>query len=92
MARSNRSGDHREVRGVSLYTPRVIEVSTCEGGLPTHAAGVSVETVREEWLLVDEWWTGSPIRRRYFELALGDGRNLTVFCDLSSGKWFSQRA
>jgi len=40
----------------------------------------------------DRWWTGRPVRRRYFELVLGDGRDVTVFCVLGRGRWFSQRA
>jgi hypothetical protein len=92
MNRDRRKGDPAGVRGVKLYTPRAIEVTADEEGLPTRAAGVSVDVIREEWLLVDEWWTGVPVRRRYFELALLDGRNMTVFCDLGSGRWFAQRA
>ena len=32
------------------------------------------------------------MRRRYFELVLGDGRDVTVFCVLGVGRWFTQRA
>jgi hypothetical protein len=54
-------------------------------------AGVAVDCVLEEWVVEDRWWTGLPVRRRYFELALVDGRNLSVFRDLVSGGWFLQR-
>jgi hypothetical protein len=40
----------------------------------------------------DRWWTGRPLRRRYFELVLVNGRNVVVFRDLVGGGWFTQRA
>ena len=51
----------------------------------------SVEAVREEWVVEDRWWTSDPLRRHYFELVLSDGRNLVVFQDLVTGRWFEQR-
>jgi hypothetical protein len=36
------------------------------------------------------WWTGRPVRRRYFDVVLADGRNAIVFCD-RTGRWFTQR-
>jgi hypothetical protein len=51
-----------------------------------------VDSVREEWVVEDRWWTGRPLRRRYFELVLRDGRNVVVFRDLVDGGWFLQRA
>jgi len=50
-----------------------------------------VDSVKEEWLVEDRWWTGTPLRRRYFELVLEDGRNAVVFNDLVAGGWFEQR-
>ena len=54
--------------------------------------GSPVEAVREEWVVEDRWWTGKPLRRRYFELVLEDGRNVVVFRDLIAREWFRQRA
>jgi hypothetical protein len=51
-----------------------------------------VETVREEWTVEDRWWSEEPLRRRYFELVLADGRDVVVFRELAGGRWFSQRA
>ena len=31
----------------------------------------------------DRWWTGRPVRRRYFELVLAGGRNAVVFRELT---------
>jgi hypothetical protein len=47
--------------------------------------------VREEWVVEDRWWTPQPLGRRYFELALADGRNLVVFRSTLSGRWYRQR-
>jgi len=51
-----------------------------------------VEAVAEEWVVEDRWWTGRPLRRRYFELILSGGRNVVVFRDLDAGAWFEQRS
>ncbi len=50
-----------------------------------------VEKVIDLWELDDEWWREKPIRRRYFRLLMDSGGVLTVFKDLSSDEWFSQR-
>ena len=60
--------------------------------MPSTVDALQVESVLEEWVVEDRWWTGRPVRRRYFELVLGDGRDVTVFCVLGRGRWFSQRA
>jgi CO dehydrogenase/acetyl-CoA synthase delta subunit len=74
-----------------LYRPRPVEVVAGPDGLPITAAGTRVEAVREEWLVEDRWWTPRPLRRRYFELSTADGASRIVFCDLESGRWFTQR-
>ena len=74
-----------------LADPRVASVRTGRGGRPVALGGTRVESVREEWVVEDRWWTEEPLRRRYFELVLADGRNAVVFCDLGEGKWFEQR-
>ncbi len=76
--------------GFALYRPRAIEVRASEGE-PTVIAGRWVDTVREEWLIEDRWWTRIPLRRHYFELVLDGGRCLTVFHDLAEGGWYEQR-
>ncbi len=55
-------------------------------------AGAQVDTVREEWVVEDRWWTARPLRRRYFEVVLIDGRNVVLFRDLVGGGWFLQRS
>jgi hypothetical protein len=53
---------------------------------------VRVASVREEWHVVDRWWTEEPIRRRYFDLVLETGENVAVFYDEERGGWFTQKA
>ena len=75
-----------------LYAPTPVRVPETADGTPRAIDGVAVESVREEWVVEDRWWTPSPLRRRYFELALADGRCAVVFRELGSGRWFAQRA
>ena len=75
-----------------LYAPQRVAVRTDPGGAPLLVEGIPVEAVREEWLVEDRWWTPQPLRRHYFELALGDGRALTVFRTARAQRWYRQRA
>jgi hypothetical protein len=75
-----------------LGAPRPVAVAADGPGPPHAVSGVAVDAVREEWMVEDRWWTGRPLRRRYFELVLADGRNVIVFRDLVAGDWFAQRA
>lgn len=75
-----------------LGVPEPTHVRAEEGGVPTAVKGTPVDSVREQWVVEDRWWTSRPLRRRYFELVLEDGRNVVVFRDLIARKWFSHRA
>ena len=75
-----------------LGQPKPVEVVAGAEGIPAGVGGVPVEAVREDWVVEDRWWTGRPLRRRYFELVMVDGRNVVVFRDLVAGRWFVQRA
>jgi hypothetical protein len=75
-----------------LYAPQRAAVRTDSRGAPLLVDGVRVEGVREEWLVEDRWWTPKPLRRHYFELALQDGRALTVFRRAGAQRWYRQRA
>jgi hypothetical protein len=74
-----------------LGAPHPAQVGSDAFGAPTALAGEPVEAIREEWMVEDRWWTGRPLRRRYFELVLAQGRNVVVFRDLIRGRWFEQR-
>ena len=81
---------------MSLYWPTPIEVEATAAGMPSSIAGVKVESVREQWLVEDRWWTPKPLQRSYFEVTLCDGRNIVVFREPAEpperGRWFEQRA
>jgi hypothetical protein len=75
-----------------LYTPQPVDVRAAPDGAPLQVEGIAVEAVREEWLVEDRWWTPRPLRRHYFELALADGRAVTVFRRGGGERWYRQRA
>ena len=79
-------------RSRRLGSPKPASVEANDRGTPATVESVAVDTLREEWVVEDRWWTGRPLRRRYFELVLVDGRNVVVFRDLLCGGWFLQRA
>ena len=62
------------------------------GSAPASVNRVPVATVREEWRIVDRWWTEEPVRRRYFDVVLETGQNAIVFHDEERGGWFAQRS
>jgi hypothetical protein len=61
-------------------------------GEPRRVNRVPVALVREEWRVVDRWWTQEPVDRRYFDVVLETGENAVVFRDEEQGTWFCQRA
>jgi len=60
--------------------------------VPAAINRMRVAALREEWRVVDRWWTEEPVERCYFEVMLENGRNVVVFRDESSGEWFRQSA
>jgi hypothetical protein len=75
----------------ALNAPRPARVRYRDG-MPIEVDGEAIESLRESWLVEDRWWTAQPLRRRYWELVGERGRNVVVFHDLSSGRWFLQGA
>jgi hypothetical protein len=90
VAHPREQGDSRSAR--RLNEPRPVVVQDEGGEAPASIGGVRVAGVREEWRVVDRWWTDEPVRRRYFEALLETGRNVVVFQDEDSGRWFRQQA
>jgi hypothetical protein len=78
------------VRQIGL--PRRLQVTCTDEGVPATVSGRAVEQVRDEWRVDEGWWTGSAVRRRYFDLVMEDGRNLVVFWDHRGRQWFGQRS
>ena len=75
-----------------LNTPRPALVEAGVDGTPCVVNRQQVAFVREEWRVVDRWWTEEPIARRYFEVVLDSGQNVVVFRDEERSCWFTQRA
>jgi hypothetical protein len=74
-----------------LNEPRAALVEARFDGTPWQVNRQAVAAVREEWRVVDRWWTEEPVSRRYFDLVLESGENVVVFRDEKGGGWFSQR-
>lgn len=79
----------RAARRLSEPRPAAVAV---RGGAPASVDRVPVETVREEWHVVERWWTEQPVRRRYFDVVLATGECAVVFLDELGGGWYRQRA
>lgn len=85
-------GAARAARPARLNAPRPALVETHLDGEPRLVSRMPVALVREEWRVVDRWWTEEPVSRRYFDVVLESGENAVVFHDGGSGRWFTQRA
>jgi hypothetical protein len=70
--------------------PWPVPVQVDSDGTPKAVGRLAVESVREEWLVEDGWWTQKPLQRRYFELVLSDGSDVVVFRE-PDDRWFRQR-
>ena len=85
-------GSPRAVRAAGrLNHPRPAVVEARVDGTPVRVNRQPVALLREEWRVVDRWWTEEPIARRYFEVVLQSGENAVVFRDEDRGMWFTQR-
>ncbi len=88
--------DRRGTMGSSaigrLNAPRPALVETRFGGTPRVVNRQLVSLVREEWRVVDRWWTEEPVNRRYFEVVLEGGQNVCVYRDVLANAWFTQNA
>ena len=74
-----------------IAAPRTADVRADDGGRPLVVDGEPIDAVRESWLVEDRWWTDQPLRRRYWEVVTGGGRNVVVFRDLVARRWYRQR-
>jgi hypothetical protein len=71
--------------------PQAVLVETRLDGTPVEVNHQMVAVVREEWRVVDRWWTEEPVGRRYFDVVLESGQQIVVFDDEEHGRWFRQR-
>ena len=87
------SGSSSALRSAGrLNEPRSALVESNFDGTPWQVNRQSVAVVREEWRVVDRWWTEDPVSRRYFDVVLESGENAVVFRDEEREGWFTQRA
>jgi hypothetical protein len=91
-----RTGESRAARAegrvvARFNAPRAARVEARVDGSPLEVNHRAVAVVREEWRVVDRWWTEEPVVRRYFELVLESGENTVVFHDGDGGGWYTQR-
>ena len=77
-----------------LREPRPVDVEADEEERPVAVTlndrRLAVVAVQDTWRIDDEWWRERPVSRLYYELALEDGRVVTVYADLVSEKWANQ--
>ena len=85
------SGATSTARPARLNRPRCALVEAALDGVPLRVNRQRVALVREEWRVVDRWWTEQPVDRRYFDVVLESGQNTVVFHDGADGRWFTQR-
>jgi len=91
-----RAGEPRAARAegrvaARFNAPRAARVEADANARPLEVNHRAVALVREEWRVVDRWWTEEPVVRCYFELVLESGENTVVFHDGASGGWYTQR-
>ncbi len=92
VADSGEQGNPRSAR--RLNEPQralVVTRGLGHGAAPFTVNRLGVARIREEWRVVDRWWTEEPVRRRYFDVVLESGQNAVVFHDEERGGWFTQR-
>ena len=78
-------------KAARFNAPRAARVEADANARPLEVNHRAVALVREEWRVVDRWWTEEPVVRCYFELVLESGENTVVFHDGASGGWYTQR-
>ena len=90
VAHTGSAGARRSAGRLNAPRPALVEARF--DGTPRLVNRQAVALVREEWRVVDRWWTEEPVDRRYFEVVLESGENVCVFRDAQASCWFSQRA
>ena len=81
----------RASRARPINYPRAAVVEARVDGTPVRVNRQPVALVREEWRVIDRWWTEEPLSRRYFEVVLQSGENAVIFRDEERSCWFTQR-
>ena len=84
-------GAARAARTARLNQPRPALVNEGFDGSPRRVNRQPVAIVREEWRVLDRWWTEEPVSRRYFDVVLESGEHAVVYRDEQRECWFTQR-
>ncbi len=81
------------LRPLNLPVPIAVEEDARQRPLALIQRGrrLRVVTIDGRWKIDEEWWRENPIVRMYYQVTTGDGRRITVFRDLTTGKWYRQR-
>jgi hypothetical protein len=79
-------GNHGFTRVLNASRPALVESGF--DGTPWEVDRQPVMLVREEWRVVDRWWTDDPVSRRYFDVVLESGERRVVFRDAERCGWF----
>lgn len=86
------AGSHHRLR--PLNQPRTVLVEVDPSGRPAAVTlrdrRVVVQQVLDCWRIDDEWWRERPLSRLYWQVALEDGRPITIFIDLIECQWWRQ--
>lgn len=81
---------HGLARPIAAPRPALVEAG--RDGVPWSVNRLPVAVVREEWRIVDRWWTEEPVCRRYFDVVLESGQHAVVYHDCERGGWFQHAA
>ena len=92
VAHPGAAGGPGRARQLNRPRPLRVEADDQERPIAVWLSGQHcvVEAVLEVWRIDDEWWRERPVSRVYYSLLLDDGRVVTVYCDLVSGRWAKQ--
>ena len=88
---SDRAGGGAVRSAGRVNEPRPALVEEHVDGTPSRVNRLGVAVVREEWRVVDRWWTEEPLSRRYFDVVLESGQHAVVFRDQERACWFTQQ-
>ena len=81
------------IRALNLPVPLAVEEDTHQNPLALTLRGrrLPVSSIDDLWEIGDQWWREEAVSRKYYQVAIEDGRLITIFRDLISGEWYRQR-
>lgn len=86
------ASSHHRLR--PLNEPQAVVVDVDTDGRPVvvtlGSRRIAVQQILDYWRIDDEWWREGALSRFYWQIALEDGRPVTVFFDLVEQRWWKQ--